>query len=197
MWSEKKRIVWALVAVLCCLIAVAVGTFELTNRTDAAAFDLDNQKVSPLRPVEGKAVVLIFISVDCPISNQYAPEIQRLEAAFHREGVKFWLVYPHADATPEIVRQHTREFGYHLGVLRDPKHTLVKISQARVTPEAAVFLPDGKLIYHGAIDDRYVDFGVQRRQPTRQPLEEILTALIKGESLQPSTAKAVGCLISD
>jgi len=196
MWN-KKRTVWSLVALLGCLIAIALVTIEFTNRTDAAAFDLDGQSVHPLRSIEGKAVVLIFVSVDCPISSKYAPEIQRLESMFSRKGVKFWLVYPNTDETTESVRKHTQEYLYHTGVLRDPERALVKISRARVTPEAAVFLPNGKLIYHGGLDDRYVDFGVERRQPLRHNLEEILTDIAEGKQVKPATAKAVGCPISD
>src|SRR5471032_2288184 len=95
MWN-KKPMVWGLVALLGCLIAAAFGRIDFTNRIDAVAFDLGGQRVYPLRSIEGKAVVLIFLSVDCPISIRYAPEIQRLDATFSREGVKFWLVYPNA-----------------------------------------------------------------------------------------------------
>jgi hypothetical protein len=196
MWN-KKRIVWVLVALLGCLIAVALGRIGFSNATNAVASDLDGQRIYPLRSIEGKAVVLIFLSVDCPISNQYAPEIQRLDATFSREGIKIWLVYPNADEAAEIVRKHTQEYLYHLGVLRDPEHAMAKISRARVTPEAAVFLPGGKMIYHGGIDDRYVDFGVERRQPLRHILEEVLTDVAEGKQIEPSTAKAVGCPIPD
>ena len=189
--------VLGLVALLGCLIAAAFGWIEFANRIDAVAFDLDGQRVYPLRSIEGKAVVLIFLSVDCPISSQYAPEIQRLDARFSGVGIKFWLVYPNADETTEIVRKHTQEYAYHVGVLRDPERALVKISRAQVTPEAAVFLPGGKLIYHGGLDDRYVDFGVERRQPLRHNLEEILTDIAQGKQIKPATAKAVGCPISD
>ena len=108
MWN-KKPIVWGLVVLLGCLIAT-FGRREFTSKIDARAFDLDDQWVYPLRSIEGRAVVLIFLSFDCPISNQYAPEIQRLEATFSRKGIRFWLVYPNADETTEAVRKHTREY---------------------------------------------------------------------------------------
>jgi len=196
MCCKKKKIIWALFALLCGLTAVTLGQIELRNAANAAAFDLDNQRVFPLRSIEGRAVVLLFVSVDCPISNQYAPEIQRLEEVFGPKGVKFWLVYPNTDEKAETVREHTREFGYKIGALRDSNHALVKISHVGVTPEAAVLLPNGELIYHGAIDDRYVDFGVHRQQPTRRTLEEILTSLTQGTALKPSSTTAVGCPIS-
>ena len=81
--------------------------------------------------------------------------------------------------------------------VRDPGHTLVSRAQVHVTPEAAVFLPDGKLVYHGQIDDRYIDFGKDRLEPTKRDLEGKLEAIIKGEPVTPSSTRAIGCYIAD
>ncbi len=40
--------------------------------------DLAGKAVDPFAVARGKAVVLIFVRTDCPISNRYAPVIQRL-----------------------------------------------------------------------------------------------------------------------
>jgi hypothetical protein len=188
----------ALLVLIGCLIAVTVGKGRLqsTPVTDIAAFDFAGKKIFPLRSTS-KAVVFIFLSVDCPISNQYSPEIQRLATEFGAEGIKFWLVYPNADESPEVIRKHTQEFFHDLAVLCDSKHAVARMVHARVTPEAAVFLPGGELIYQGRIDDRYVDYGVQRPQAIRHDLEEILSAVAKGGKLKPTTTKAIGCPISD
>ena len=46
-------------------------------------FDLDGRLVDPLAlPAGTRAHVLVFTTTDCPISNRYAPEIQRLAAAY-------------------------------------------------------------------------------------------------------------------
>lgn len=193
---NKKWMIGTLIALLGGLIATIVGRVGNANVANVAAFDLNNQKVHPLRSV-GKGVVFLFVSVDCPISNRYAPEIERLNATFSGKGMTFWIVYPNADESLEIIRKHTQEYFHDVGVLRDPGHALVRISEARVTPEAAVFLPNGKLIYHGRIDDRLADYGVERQQPTRHDLQEILIALAEGKQVTPRTEKAVGCYISN
>jgi thiol-disulfide isomerase/thioredoxin len=41
-----------------------------------------------------RATVLVFISTECPYSNRYAPEIQRIYKEFAAKDVRFWLVYP-------------------------------------------------------------------------------------------------------
>ena len=45
-------------------------------------------------PAGTKAIVFLFTSTDCPISNRYAPEVRRIAEAFGSKGVVFRLVYP-------------------------------------------------------------------------------------------------------
>ena len=158
--------------------------------------DLNGKAVDPWKASRGKAVVLIFVRTNCPVSNRYAPTIQRLSAAYAR-GASFWLVYPDKTASAETIRKHEREYGYTLPALRDPGHALVKHSQASITPEAAVFDADGRLVYHGRIDNWYVDFGRARPAPTTHELDDAIHAALTGKLPAVRTAPAVGCFISD
>jgi hypothetical protein len=56
------------------------------------------------------------------------------DAAFSARGVAFWLVYPDATETPDVVRRHLADYGYRMDALRDPAHALVRRSGVRVTP---------------------------------------------------------------
>jgi thiol-disulfide isomerase/thioredoxin len=158
--------------------------------------DLDGKPVDPFLAARGKVLVLIFVRTDCPISNRYAPAIQQLSAQ-HQDKAAFVLVYPSRKETPEAIRKHDREFGYTLPVLRDPQHTLVKESQAQITPEAAVFDASRRLIYHGRIDNLYEDFGHARKNATTHELADAIQAAIAGKTLSGSATPAVGCYISD
>jgi hypothetical protein len=160
--------------------------------------DSQGREVDPFQlDKDAKALVFLFISTDCPISNRYAPTMARLWEEFHAKGIAFRLVYPHADLTIEDIQKHVKEYSYPFTALRDPKHLLVLKSQARVTPEAAVFNAKGELVYHGRIDDRYVDFGKERPEPTRHDLADTLQAILAGKSVPQKTVRAVGCYIPD
>ncbi len=141
--------------------------------------------------------MLIFVNPECPISNRYAPEIQRLAQAFEAKDAAFWLVYPDPDLKVETIQKHLKEYGYSLRALRDPGHHLVKRSQVQVTPEAAVFVADGRLVYHGRIDDRYVDFGKERFAPTERDLETAVKACLANKTVPRAATKAIGCYIPE
>jgi peroxiredoxin len=162
--------------------------------------DLEDKSVNPLANSGAEAVVFIFTRADCPISNRYAPELKRLSSSFTSDKVKFWLVYPDGDTPPDTIRRHIKEYDYNCEALRDPRHELVKLTGVTVTPEAAVFVLNrsgAKMVYRGRIDDQYAAFGKSRPTPNKRDLEEVLTAVVKGETVKFKTAPAVGCYISD
>ena len=132
---------------------------------------------------------------DCPISNRYVPEIRRLAAEFSSKSIRFWLVHPDADESAEAIKAHAREYALTLGILRDPKHDLVHRAQVRVTPEAAVFLPNRRLVYHGRIDNWYVELGQSRPAATEHDLKNTLQAILQGRPVPTATTRAIGCSI--
>ena len=69
------------------------------------------------------------------------------------------------------------------------------MAEVTVTPEAAVFLPDGRELYRGRIDDRYVDFGKERPTPTTRDLDEVLVSVLGGKPVASSVTRAIGCYI--
>ncbi len=176
---------------------------EAVNQTVAVdsgpsqLLDLDGQLVDPFEKTGVKATVFLFVRIDCPISNRYAPEVKRLIEVFSSQDVDFWLVYCEKEETADAVRQHLDEYGHPHCALRDPSHWLVRKAEATITPEAVVFLPDGKIVYRGRIDNLYVDFGKRRAQASEHDLRNALEAVLGGRPVPRARTEAVGCYISD
>jgi hypothetical protein len=158
--------------------------------------DLNHKAHRPLTVAEGiKANCLIFVLHDCPISNQYSLEIQRIQRVFEGKGIRFYLVYSDPDADVEVVRKHVRDFGHKATALLDREHRLARKTGATMSPEAAVVLPGGAIAYRGRIDDRYPELGVRRERPTSFDLREALSAVAGGRKPARARTKAVGCYL--
>ena len=147
-----------------------------------------------LPPFSERVMVLLFVRTDCPVSNRYAPEIQRIEQRFHKQGVVFRLVYPEAGATEESIERHRHEYRYSIPGVADPKHLYVARAGVHVTPEAAVFVR-GRLVYRGRIDNQYVSVGQSRSTPSMHDLEDALAAAVAGNAPRASRTESVGCAI--
>ena len=175
---------------------LATILFSFTEARALQLLDLQDNRVDPLK-TEAKATVFFFIRSDCPISNRYAPELQRLNEKFAPQKIKFWLVYLDTDEPVTTLREHLKAYAYTVEAIRDPEHQLVKLTRARVTPEVAVFVSGKRIVYRGRIDDRFVALGKMRPAPTTHDLEQVLQAIVTGKPIKNRSTTAVGCFISD
>jgi hypothetical protein len=190
----RQLVVGVALALCCAGCASPPAEPAPAERPSIRLLDLDGNEVDPL-PLDGTRVFL-FARTDCPISNRYAPEIRKLYERFSARGVSFRLVYLDRDQSVDEIRTHIDEYGYPFEALIDPSHLLVQHTGATVTPEAAVFR-DGRMLYRGRIDDRYVDFGKARSAPTVHDLDDALVAVLDGRPVAQATTPAVGCFIPD
>lgn len=187
---------------LALLLVTAAGPAEAGRHINGSApvrvVDLAGKTVNPLVLPSGRvATVLVFTTTDCPISNRYAPDIQDLAARFEKQGIVFTLVYPVTTDPPAVIREHMKKFGYAMPVVRDTAQELMKHTGVTVTPEVAVIGAGGQVLYRGRIDDRYIDFGKDRPQPTERSLERALEAIVQGKPVAVRETRAVGCFLGD
>jgi peroxiredoxin len=167
------------------LLLAADGDFSLS--------DARGERHTPREWTERKAVVVFFLNVDCPVSNGYAPEMARLAKAYEAQGALLWGVHSDPDLTAEDAARHAKEYGLRFPILLDPDQVLARRAGARVTPEAALLSPEGKVLYHGRIDDRYTADGKRRDEPRTRDLEAALDAVLAGKPVAQDETRAYGC----
>ena len=162
--------------------------------------NLDGGDVAPLKcavDAKEKAVVVVFITTDCPIANSYAPEINRLHLAYSSRNVRFTLVHVDTDLSDEAARKHASDYELKPTVVIDRERQLVEATKARVTPEAFVYDLDGKLRYRGRINNLYAARGQRRAQVTAHELRDALEAVINDREVVTKESEALGCFIED
>ena len=163
--------------------------------------DLNSKPVTSLTVPGAKEVVLFFTATDCPISDRYIPEIEGLEKKFSAQHVIVWFVYPNVGETSDGIRHHEVDYGKELHVLLDPHHRLVNLTHVGVTPESAILVPEDtgsegyRVIYHGRIDNRYIQIGEQRPAATQFDLERAIEDSLDHRPVQKADGPSVGCSI--
>ena len=160
---------------------------------DVVFRNLADMPCHPLEPAEKDASVLVFFWQDCPVSNGYAPELNRIAAS--HTNCAFYIVQVDPELTPAAAREHAKQYHISMPVLLDPKHQLVKLARATVTPEAVVFGKNGDVLYRGRIDDNYAAFGKKRASARQHDLVDALDAIATGQPVRLKETKAIGCLI--
>jgi peroxiredoxin len=142
------------------------------------------------------AAVLFFMMPDCPISQGYVPEMNRIADTYAARGVRFFAVQADLTASAAAVRRHVSEYGYHFPVLIDPQQRLVRHTGVTVTPEAVVMTAAGSVLYQGRIDNRIASLGIKRPQATEFDLRNALEAVLMGHPVATAKTPAYGCLIT-
>jgi hypothetical protein len=180
--------------VLCVLLIADLGVINAIS-APILVKDTNGESRAFFSEAQGRvqALVFIFVLTDCPVSNSYAPELKRLRHAFSQ--IEFYLVYADPDVTAAEAKQHSKEYDFGFPGLLDPMQQLIQKSGVTRTPEAAVFSPEGKLLYRGRIDDRYVDFGKKLDVPLQRDLQDALDSILKHQAVRWPNKAPIGCFI--
>jgi hypothetical protein len=186
-----------LLSVIVAPVGMARAAGPATRPAPLALADITGMLRRPLELGDAKAAVVIFISVDCPISNGYAPEISRICGEYEPKGVAFYLVHADRELTDAAAKKHAADYGFTCPVLIDRKHELVRRVGATVTPEAVVIGTGGEVRYRGRIDDLYIALGKRQFDTTTHDLRNALDAVVAGKPVAVPRTAAVGCTISD
>lgn len=140
-----------------------------------------------------KAVVLLFLATECPVSNYYCPELAKLAKAFAEKGVLFYGIHPDPELTAKDAAKHAEEYRLPFPTLLDPTHSVTRQTGVAIVPEAVVLAADGRIMYRGRIDDRYNESGIRRETVTTRDLEDAITAVVAGKAPAVAQTKAFGC----
>lgn len=167
-----------------------------TRVTDLAATNAGTGKPWALadQARDAKAVVVVFLATECPISNQYVPVLAKLHKEFSAQGVQIVGVFPLPQDSAEDVAKHAKAFDLPFPVLRDDGTVAERLKAVRV-PEAFVLDGTRTVRYRGRIDDQF-GRGVARPEPTRRDLAEAIKAVLAGRDVSVPATEAVGCPIA-
>jgi peroxiredoxin/mono/diheme cytochrome c family protein len=187
------------------ILALGTATFvisadkaPLAAGQKAADFTLvdvrDGAKVS-LADLKAKAVVIVFVGTECPVSNAYMPRLAELHQEFSKKDVAFLAINSNSQDTADRVAKHAREYELSFPALKDAGNVVADQFGAKRTPEAFVLDGERKVRYHGRIDDQY-GIGFSRVAPTRRDLALALGEVLDGKAVTTATTDAPGCLVA-
>jgi peroxiredoxin len=137
-----------------------------------------------------KGTVLLFIAVQCPVSNAYNERMEKLAEDYKAKGIAVIGINSNVKEDAEAVKAHAAEHKLTFPILKDPGNKIADKLGASVTPEAYFVDQNNKLLYHGRIDNsRNAD------QIETSDLRNALDASLAGKAIEKTEAKAFGCTI--
>ena len=156
--------------------------------------NVDGKMVS-IADVKGKAgTLVIFTCNHCPFAKAWEERIVELGNGYVKRGLGVILVNAndptsHEDDGFTQMQERAKSRGMQIPYVVDETSGVARAFGATVTPEAFLFGADGKLVYHGTIDDN-------REDPTKvgkHYLRDALDAVMAGKPPAPAETKSLGC----
>jgi peroxiredoxin len=152
--------------------------------------DVDNKEHS-LKSLAGKnGTVLLFISVQCPVSNAYNERMEKLAQDYKAKGINVIGINSNVAEDAASVKTHAADSKLSFMILKDPGNKIADKLGATVTPEAYLLDAGNKLVYHGRIDNARNAAEVQTPD-----LRNAMDATLSGKAVEKTEAKAFGCSI--
>lgn len=137
-----------------------------------------------------KGTVLLFISVQCPVSNAYNERMEKLAQDYKSKGIAVIGINSNVKEDADAIRGHAAENKLSFPILKDPANKIADKLGATVTPEAYFLGADSKLLYHGRIDNSRNGDNIESTD-----LRDAIDATLAGKPIEKTEAKAFGCTI--
>ncbi len=187
----------AVALVFAAVVSVAVAQDDAVKKKSIAlgeavpdftlkALDGKEHKLSDFK---GKTVVLDFISHGCPWSKAHDKTMPALAEKYKGNDVVVLGIDSDASHSVDDIAAYAKENNITYTILKDEGNKYADALNAKQTPEIFIVDKEGKLVYHGAYDNR--------KSPDQDGdtnyVESALDNLLAGEAVKTAQTKAWGC----
>jgi peroxiredoxin len=197
-----KRLLLAFIAIAFISIAsfaqsftpIAIGSSVPMN--DVKLKDVSGKEIS-LKDAAGKNGLLVMFSCNtCPYVIKNQDRTKEICEYAKANGYGVIIINSNEDLRSnedsyDAMQKYAAEQGYKWNYVVDTDSKLANAFGATRTPENFLFNADGKLVYHGAIDDNPSDASDVKEQFLRTALNENAA----GKEVTKKESKSVGCSI--
>lgn len=186
------------VVALAASMTVAASAFGLNigdkaPSTSVKMKNVDGREIS-IADVAGKEGTLVIFSCNhCPFVKAWQGRIASIGNVAATKGVGVIVInsndpadYPE-DSYGEM-QARAKQLGFTFPYVVDATSGVARAFDATKTPEAFLFDKNGKLVYHGAIDD-----SKEADQVSKRFLQDAIDAAITGKDIPVKETKFVGC----
>ena len=157
--------------------------------------DINGKDISFKDAMKKNGLLVMFSCNTCPVVEKY--ESRTLASCKQALSSDIGVVllnsneaYRDNGDSFEDMKAYAKKLGYSFHYALDDQSAMADAFGANRTPECFLFNKDGKLVYHGAIDDN-----ANAPSNAKPYLHWAIEKLAKGEKIDPEKTRSVGCTI--
>ncbi len=163
---------------------------------DMSVKDVDGNEVRLREQMGENGLLVAFTCNHCPYAIAVWPRLIRHAATLKAMGINTVAVNPNIhpdypeDSVPEM-KKKIAEWGIEFPYLADETQQVARAFDAQCTPDLYLFDSNGRLYYHGRIDDYWKD----ESKVTREELVPAAEAMVAGQPAPQPQHPTIGCSI--
>lgn len=138
--------------------------------------------------------LVVFLTTDCPISNRYIPVLNEIAGKERsKQALRVYGVISHPHVTRDEAVAHAEKFEPRFPMLFDASGELRERLAPTHTPHAFLLSRGGKVVYDGAIDDRFAAINKQKSTVSSNYLKDAIHSLLQHKKIDIARTKPIGC----
>lgn len=190
MFVKKIISLFAIVAIYFISVATCATSSSPGKIEDFKLHDADGKEHSLSDYKDSKAIVVMFIATECPVSNDYNSRMEKIFNDYKEKGIAFLGINSNKAESVDRIKEHAEDNHLTFTILKDEKNIIADKFEASVTPEVYVLNKNFDVLYHGRIDNARDESEVVSKD-----LENALNEILSGKDVSKKETKAFGCTI--
>lgn len=197
--NRKAMLAIPVLLALAASAAVAGGPLAIGSpmpSTDVKMKNVDGTEKTLAQIAKPAGTLVVFTCNHCPFAKAWETRIVELGNTYGAKGIGVVAVNANdpkvaAGDSFEGMQERAKERGMQFPYVVDETSNVARAFGATRTPEAFLFDKDGKLVYHGTIDDN----GEDASKVDKRYLKDALEAVTAGKDVAVKETKSIGCSI--
>lgn len=195
-----KKIMLSLLAVAATALAfTTAGELPIGSdlpKPDVKMKDVSGKMISLSDAKKENGLLVIFSCNTCPYVIKNQSRITEINNYALKNNVGVIILNSNENQRDnedsyEAMKSYAKVQGYKWSYVVDENSAMADAFGATRTPETFLFNKDGKLVYHGAIDNNPADESAVSRKHLQLAIDE----LVGGKDISVKTSRSVGCTI--
>ena len=165
-------------------------------KADVKMKNVDGKEIDLAEVRKPAGTLVIFTCNHCPFAKMWETRIVELGNTYQEKGIGVVAINANdpkvaPDDSFDSMQQRAKDRGMQFPYVVDATSGVARAFGATRTPEAFLFDKNGKLVYHGAIDDN----GEDQAKVEQAYLKLALDAVMGGLDVTVKETKSIGCTI--
>lgn len=194
-----KKMLFAALASLGLVSFVAPGELPIgapLPKADVKMQDISGKEITLKSAAQKNGLLVMFTCNTCPYVIKNQERTREICQYAKEKGIGVVLVNSNEafrgnEDSYDAMKAYAKDQKYNWHYVVDKNSEIADAFGANRTPENFLFDKDGKLVYHGAIDDNPSDASSVSRKHLREAISELVT----GKDISIKTSRSVGCTI--